>query len=244
MIRSWLLVAAKPHALDSDVNADADRLVIDLAGCESGAEQKARETAVEFLRAGTASGRSAKLCVRIHDFASREAEADVAAVIPHGVSLILLPAAENGAAVQRLDVCLSVAEVRAGLKPGRTDIVAMNGDNPSGLLQAASFYGKSSRLRGLGWDAAGLAGTLGATRQLSDDGVWCGPMVMARSTLLLTAAQCGVAAIDTVAVPCPSDQFHRLCREARADGFAGKMTRDSAQLSIINAVFGGDPLSR
>jgi citrate lyase subunit beta/citryl-CoA lyase len=238
MMRSWLTVAAEALSHAAAVNADADRLVIDLAGCEPGGEDRARQMLGDFLAANASAAILARLCVRIHDFACGHAEADLAAVIPHGVKLVVLPQASNGAAVQRLDVCLSVAEVRAGRKPGETRILAISGDTPSGLLQAAGFAGKSQRLCALGWDAAALAGRIGARQLLTDNGSWSAPMAMARSTLLLTAADCGAAAVDTDTPPCPPDVFARLCREARADGFVGKMTRDIGQLATINALFG------
>ena len=237
MIRSWFLVAPEALSHDSVVKADADQLVIDLAGCDPGSEPVARQMASNFMASASAAIR-AKTCVRIHGFATGHAEADAAAVIPHGVRTVVLPQAGNGATVQRLDVCLSVAELRCGRTPGETRIVAISGDTPSGLLQAASFAGKSRRLSGLGWDAAYLAGTIGARRPLPEAAGWDGAIAMARATLLLTATDCGVPAVDTVSPSCPPEVFCKLCLAARADGFVGKMTRDIGQLATINAVFG------
>lgn len=240
MMRSWLIAAPDALGRDSVVSSAADRLVIDLAGGSRGDEQRTRQTMIDFLQTASTAAISKNLCVRIHSFASGHAEADISAIVPHGIKIVVLPQAIDGATVQQLDVCLSVAEARAGITAGQTRIMGMSADTPSGFLQAASFAGKSRRLAGLGWDAGCLAQAIGATRQLTDNDTWSGPMAMARSTLLMTAADCGVPPIDTISQPCPPEIFERICREARADGFVGKMTRDLGELEIINAVFGSE----
>ncbi|MGI2032069.1 hypothetical protein ACRQ1B_06715 [Rhizobium panacihumi] len=150
------------------------------------------------------------------------------------IATVILSGARHGADVQHLDVLLQVAEARAGISMGTTRIIAMAGDNPHGLLAAASFSGKSKRLIALGWDAAALAIAMG-----SENGLGAEVAAMARATLLLAAAAAGVSAIDTIEPNTDEPSFHTACLHARAQGFFGKMTGTPSQVPVIQSVFTG-----
>lgn len=149
-----------------------------------------------------------------------------------GVGTVFLSGPRHGADLQHLDVLLQVAEARAGMTARATRIVAMAGDNPHGLLAAASFADKSARLIGLGWDSAALAATMGAKAGLGAD-----VAANARATLLLAAAAANVAAIDTADAEPDAGQFRANCLHARAQGFSGKMTGTPWQVPVIQSVF-------
>ncbi|MGF9567288.1 aldolase/citrate lyase family protein [Neorhizobium sp. JUb45] len=149
-----------------------------------------------------------------------------------GAGIVFLSGARHGADLQHLDVLLQVAEARAGMTAGATRIVAMAGDNPHGLLAAASFADKSARLIGLGWDSAALAVAMGAKAELGAD-----VASNARATLLLAAAATNVVAIDTAEVEPDTDTFRTNCLHARAQGFSGKMTGTPWQVPVIQSVF-------
>ena len=148
------------------------------------------------------------------------------------IATVFLSGARNGADLQHLDVLLQVSEARAGVTSGTTRIVAMSGDNPHGLLAAASFTGKSKRLIGLGWNADALATTMGLKSGLGSD-----VAVSARATLLLAAAAAEVAAIDTTDPETNEEIFRAACLHARAQGFSGKMTGTLSQVPVIQSAF-------
>lgn len=148
------------------------------------------------------------------------------------IATVFLSGVRNGADLQHLDVLLQVSEARAGIAAGTTRIVAMAGDNPHGLLAAASFAGKSKRLIGLGWDAGALASAMGLKSGLGAD-----VAASARATLLLAAAASGVAAIDTTELEIDAESFRAACLHARAQGFSGKMTGTPSQVPVIQSVF-------
>ncbi|MDP9839486.1 citrate lyase subunit beta/citryl-CoA lyase [Neorhizobium huautlense] len=148
------------------------------------------------------------------------------------IATVFLSGARNGADLQHLDVLLQVSEARAGITTGTTRIVAMAGDNPHGLLAAASFAGKSKRLIGLGWDAGALASAMGMKSGLGSD-----VAASARATLLLAAAASGVAAIDTTEMEPDEEIFRAACLHVRAQGFSGKMTGTPSQVPVIQSVF-------
>lgn len=149
-----------------------------------------------------------------------------------GIAFVLLSGARHGADIQHLDVLLQVAEARAGVAMGTTRIIAMAGDNPHGLLAAASFAGRSSRLIALGWDAGALA-----TAMASENGLGAEVASSARATLLLAAAAANVMAIDGIEPDTDAETFRSACIHANAQGFYGKMTGTQSQVPVIQSVF-------
>lgn len=150
------------------------------------------------------------------------------------IDTVILSGARHGADLQQLDVLLQVAEARAGAPLGTTRMIAMAGDNPHGLLAAASFGNRSKRLIALGWDAGALAATMGLEGPLAAD-----VAVHARATLLLAAAAARVAAIDTIDGQTDAQTFRAACLHAKAQGFCGKMTGTPSQVPVIQSVFTG-----
>lgn len=148
------------------------------------------------------------------------------------IEFVLLSGARHGADIQHMDVLLQVAEARAGISIGTTRIIAMAGDNPHGLLAAASFAGRRSRLIALGWDVGALA-----LAMASENGLGAEVAATARATLLLAAAAANVMAIDGMEPETDAETFHAACHHARAQGFYGKMTGTQSQVPVIQSVF-------
>ncbi|MEB2843501.1 aldolase/citrate lyase family protein [Endobacterium cereale] len=148
------------------------------------------------------------------------------------IAFVILSGVRHGTEIQHLDVLLQVAEARAGISTGTTRIIAMAGDNPHGLLAAASFAEKSKRLIALGWDAGALAVAMGSRHGLGTE-----VAATARATLLLAAAAANVSAIDTVEPNTDDESFRAACLHARAQGFYGKMTGVPSHVPVIQSVF-------
>ena len=96
--------------------------------------------------------------------------------------------------------------------------------------------GKSRRLSGVIWDWRTLAAALGATRTFNRAGEWTPAFAYGRAATLLAAKAAGVAAYD-VAPPGDGEGFAEDCRDARADGFSGRVALEPTQLAAINAAF-------
>jgi citrate lyase subunit beta/citryl-CoA lyase len=117
-------------------------------------------------------------------------------------------------------------------------IHALMTETAKGMLNAGTFAGKSARLAALAWGAEDLAADIGATSNKDDQGRYTDVFRLARSQTLLTAAHCGVDAIDTVFT-----DFRHIaaleteCHAAVRDGFSGKMAIHPDQVPVINAAF-------
>lgn len=116
---------------------------------------------------------------------------------------------------------LRVAEIRAGLAPGRTQIVALA--DAAGILAASSFERCSRRLVALGWE--------GGYDPFSDTSR------IAAATIALAAAAAGILAVDAVSSAGDAAAFLSECERAKANGFSAKLCRSPDQVAIVNRIF-------
>ena len=214
-IRSWFIVdpAAKPAAIHS---AGADVTVLDLADAP-----ESWNAVGDFCRGWAGLAPAADLAFLLPVFSSARTEAAVDLAIRHGAASVVLRGARNGAKVQRLDMALRVSEIRSGLAPGMTRIVALA--DAAGILAASSFERCSNRLVALGWE--------GGYGPSSDTAYF------AAGTVALAAAATGIAAIDAVSPAGDTAPLQSDCERARANGFSGKFCRRPDQIPIINRIF-------
>ena len=218
----------------------ADAIVLDAAIGHGRAGRTARAAAMATLM-GRVRARAYRpaLLVRMgaSDWAAAEDYLD--AVMAHQPDGIVLAGCPDGAALQRLGVKLSVREATHGIADGVTPIVADVGGSAAGLLSLATFKEASPRLAAVTWDAAALAAQCGAAAEaFADEG---GSAAVVRTLMILTATSLGVPAYDTPS-PLPLERLARDCATARRLGFRGKMTRDPAQVAVIDSVFAsGEP---
>ncbi|MBW8446167.1 MAG: hypothetical protein K0M49_11100 [Arenimonas sp.] len=158
-------------------------------------------------------------------------------LVPARPDGIVLSSVADGSDLQRLDVALSVAEAMAGREPGATPLIAMIGDNASGLLALASFAGRTPRLRAVGRAARALAAELrmeGSPNQQGD----AAPVTLSRGLTLLGAAKAQVAALDWLDPTLTGHDLERACAAARRDGFSALITETPDQLTAIAAAYG------
>jgi len=191
---------------------------------------------VEYLKAH-ADRRWQQLWVRINPLTTHSALLDlmVVAGAPDG---IVLPKVDSAAEVLRLAHMLDAVEVREGVAPGRTGILAVATETPSALFALGSYAGCTPRLAGLTWGAEDLAAALGASTNRGDDGEYDDVYRLACSLCLAGAAAAGVQPIDTIWGDF-ADQagLARDARRARRRGFTGKMAIHPAQVDEINRAF-------
>jgi citrate lyase subunit beta/citryl-CoA lyase len=214
-IRSWFIV--DPSAKAATVHsAGADVTMLDLMDLPES------ENAVgDFCRAWADLAPAADLSFLLPACSSTGTEATIDLAVRYGAASVVLSGARSGAEVQRLDMALRVAEIRAGLAPGKTQIVALA--NAAGILAASSFSRCSNRLAALGWE--------GGYDPSSDTAR------LTAGTIALTAAAAGIAAIDAVSPAGDAAAFLAGCERARANGFSGKLCRSLDQVAIINRIF-------
>ncbi len=214
-IRSWYIV--DPSAKAAIVHSTgADVTVLDLTDVS-----ESRNGVGDFCRAWAKSAPAADLSFLLPAFSSAGTEAAIDLAIRHGAASVVFSGARSGAEVQRLDMALRVAEIRAGLAPGRTRIAALA--DAAGILASSSFERCSNRLAALGWE--------GGYDPSSDTAR------LAAGTIALAAAAAGVAAIDAVSPTGDATAFLSECERARANGFSGKLCRSSDQIAIVNRIF-------
>ncbi|KAB1086823.1 hypothetical protein F4V91_10535 [Neorhizobium galegae] len=214
-IRSWLVVDPSVGAATVR-SAGADAIVVDLTG-----PPESWNAATSLDRQWADLAPDGRLAFLLPAFSSGRTEAAVALASQYGAASVILSGARSGAEVQRLDVALRVAEIRAGLAPGKTQIVALA--DAAGILTASSFGRCSRRLAALGWE--------GGYDSSSDTAR------LAAATIALTAAAAGITAVDAVSPVRDAAAFLSECERARANGFSGKLCRSLDQVAIINRIF-------
>lgn len=221
----------------------ADCVLVDLEDSVSEARKAdARSIVADFLGALVRNETTPRLIVRVNALDTGWTDDDLAAVVPVRPDGILLPKAGSGAEIQDIAARLSVLEARAGIPEGHIRIYALMTETARGMLNAASFAGKSERLEALAWGAEDLSADIGASTNRDDKGVYTDVFRMARTLTLLAAADAGVEAIDTVFTDFrDNDGLKAECLAAVRDGFSGKMAIHPGQVETINAAFTPPP---
>ena len=237
-MRSWLFVPADSEKkLARGENLPADVLLLDLEDSVAPANKPAaRALAAEFI--GRTGLPRERVWVRVNPLDGTFCEADLEAVVPAGPGGLMLPKARSAEDVVALAARLDDLEDRHGLEPGRTGILPLVTETPGAVFTLGSYAGCSERLAGLSWGAEDLGAAIGAGEVRDRLGNWTPPFQLVRNLCLFAAHAAGVPAIDTV-----HTDFHDMdgladgCREARRDGFSGKLAIHPAQLDTINRTF-------
>ena len=243
-MRSLLFVPAdSTKKLDKAMASGADALIVDLEDSVApDGKVGARQSAAAFLSETAATTPRPYLLVRINGLRTGLTDADLDAVVPARPDAIMLPKAEGGASVVHADAKLAVREATSGLPDGHIKIVALATETATALFLAGTYAGASARLSALTWGAEDLSVELAAEANRDAQGRFLDPYRLARSLCLAGAAAAGVPAIDTVYVDFrDTNGFRRECKEARRDGFSGKMAIHPAQVPIINELFTPTP---
>lgn len=238
-MRSLLFVPGdSPRKLDKALDSGADALILDLEDSVAPSEKPAaRAAAAAFLARTRGAAARPRLYVRINALDTGLADDDLAAVMPAGPDGIMLPKAVGGADVAALGARLAVHEAQADLPDGATRILPIATETAQAVFALGTMAGASPRLVGLTWGAEDLSADLGAETNRDEAG-WTAPFRLARNLALLAAAAAEVDPIDTInAAFRDLDGLARECREARRDGFTGKMAIHPAQVPVINAAF-------
>ena len=88
------------------------------------------------------------------------------------------------------------------------------------------------------WGAEDLGAVLGALSNKEADGSWTFPYQVARAQCLFAAGAAGVLALDTLYGDFRDQQgLAQSCRNARRDGFVGRIAIHPDQSAVINRAF-------
>ncbi len=233
-MRSFLFVPAdSERKLQKAGDVGADALILDLEdSIATAALPDARALAREYLQ-----GKS-NVWVRINPMDSKEAAADLAAVMPSAPAGIVLPKPKSAAAAIELGERIAELESEHDIEAGSTGIMPLCTEQPEALFTLNSYIGATERLAGLSWGAEDLSAAIGASSNRDASGNWLPIYEMARSLCLLAAAAAEVPAIDTVFTDFKdADGLRQYAAKARRDGFSGMLAIHPAQIDVINKAF-------
>ena len=239
-MRSALFVPGdRPDRYAKAIASGADAILIDLEDSVAlAAKAQARWTVGEWLGSDARPQDGPAIFVRLNAFDTETLEDDLAAIMPGAPDGVMLPKAEHGHDVTRLDALLRVAEAEAGLGDGATAIIAIVTETAVGVLNAGTYRRSSKRLAAMTWGAEDLSADIGALRRRNEVGSYADVFRLARAQTIIGAVAAGVQPLDTVYPDIRDlDGFRRECEEAVADGFTGKMAIHPAQVPVINEVF-------
>lgn len=239
-MRSYLFVPGdSPRKMDKALGCGADALILDLEDSVA-ADKKdaARQTVAAFLAEHQANAGRPRLFVRVNPFDGGRTEGDVNAVTANRPDGIVLPKADGGASVQRLDALLAVAEAESGLEDGGIAILPIATETAASLFTLGSYRGSSARLAGMTWGAEDLSADIGARVSRDTEGLLTEPFRIVRSLCLFGASAAGVDPIDSVFVDFrDADGLRGESVEAARDGFTGKLAIHPGQVEVINEAF-------
>jgi len=221
-------------ALDSS----ADALILDLEDSVAEANlPTARRMAQAFLQAQADRSRR-QVWVRVNFLGGGRLLDDLVAVLPGRPDAIVVPKVTRPAELTEIGNYLAALEVHAGLEPGSTKLVALAAETPESLFHMAAYAGCTPRLAGITWGAEDFLVSLGGLDKFREDGSFTAPFALAKSMVLLAAKSAGVQPIDTVYANFRDlEGLAKQAREARRDGYLGKIAIHPDQIPPINEAF-------
>lgn len=176
--------------------------------------------------------------VRINPLDTPDALVDLVAVMPARPDGIMIPKARSPQDCITLSHYLDAFEVQNGAEQGRTRIVPVATEVPEAVFALGNYASVGARLAGITWGAEDLAAAIGAIDNRDESGGWSQPFALTRSLCLFGASAAGVAAIDTLHADYKDEAgLAASSRQARRDGFAGRLAIHPAQVAIINDAF-------
>jgi citrate lyase subunit beta / citryl-CoA lyase len=239
-MRSLLFVPGdSERKLTKGLATGADALILDLEDSVAPANRpSARTLTAAFIAEASKAERRPLLYVRINPLDGTDWEADLAAIMPSRPDGIVMPKPNSGDDVSRLSIALGGAETEIGGTSNGTRILPIVTETPMSVLQLHSYVGASTRMIGMSWGAEDLGAVVGSLANRDERGQFTSPYRLVRDLCLLTAAAATVEPIDTVYVNFRDTAgLEAETRDARRDGFTGKMAIHPDQVAPINAIF-------
>jgi len=218
----------------------ADAVILDLEDAVAPANKAdARDKVGDFLRSFDRKEGAPELWVRINPLDSGLAESDLAAIVPARPDGIVQPKPDGPEDVAKVSSLLDHMELAHGLRPGSIGIIPVATETAIAPFRLGDYAGAGlTRLRGITWGAEDLAAALGATGNRGPDGEWLFTYRLVRSLTLMAAHAAGVPAIETLHADFKDGEgLLASSRQARAEGFSGRLAIHPAQVGPINEGF-------
>lgn len=241
ILRSLLFIPGDSEKKLSKGDASpADALILDIEDAVAlDRKPVARGLVKEYLDARSPGTRKQQVWVRINPLDSGFALDDLQAVVSGKPDGIMLPKAVSPYDVQRLSNYLDAFESAHGLAAGSIFILPLTTETANAAFHLDEYANfESPRLVGLSWGAEDLSAALGASTNRDASGEWSFTYKVARSLMLMAAHSAGVQAIETLYADFRDEEgLLRSSREARAEGFVGRLAIHPAQVEVINEGF-------
>jgi citrate lyase subunit beta/citryl-CoA lyase len=242
VLRSLLFIPGdSDKKLSKVAGCGADAVILDLEDAVAPANKAAaRDRVAEFLRAFDRTAKSApELWVRINPLESGLAESDLAAIVPAAPHGIVQPKPDGPEDVAKVSSLLDHMELAHGLPPGSIGIIPVASETAVAPFRLGDYATAGlARLRGITWGAEDLSAALGATGNRGPDGEWLFTYRLVRSLTLMAAHAAGVPAVETLHADFKDEAgLLATSRQARAEGFSGRLAIHPAQVGSINEGF-------
>lgn len=241
ILRSLLFIPGDSEKKLSKGDASpADALILDIEDAVAlDRKPVARGLVREYLDARSPGTRKQQIWVRVNPLDSGFALDDLQAVVGGKPDGIMLPKAVSPDDVQRLSHYLDAFESAHGLDAGSIRILPLTTETANASFHLGEYAKfESPRLVGLSWGAEDLSAALGASTNRDASGEWSFTYKVARSLMLMAAHSAGVQAIETLYADFRDEEgLLRSSREARAEGFVGRLAIHPAQVEVINEGF-------
>ncbi len=215
----------------------ADALILDLEDSVA-APMKAR---ARDMVAGLLDDRAPRdwaFFVRPNPFDTGLTLTDLAAVVKPGLDGLMVPKTDGAWDIERIGHYLDALEAKAGMTVGTVKIAVVATETAKAMFHLGSYAPAHPRLVGLTWGGEDLSAAVGATTAREADGGWTFPYLVARTQCLFAAAAAQVAPLETLYADFrDAAGLERTSREARRDGFSGRIAIHPDQIAVINACF-------
>lgn len=200
--------------------AAADSVIIDLEdGTGAGAKDAARTALLNSHLD------PARVIVRVNGTDTAEHAADIAALRRTSYRTLMLPKTETRAQLDSLG--------------GHWHVIALC-ETPAGILNAPQIAAEPE-VTAMFWGAEDLTASLGGRSSRHPGGQYRDVARHARATVLLAAAACGKAAIDSVYLNIGDlDGLAVEAQDAAASGFTYKACIHPSQVTVVRAAFRAD----
>jgi citrate lyase subunit beta/citryl-CoA lyase len=233
-LRSLLFVPGnKPRMHEKAAASGADGLLFDLEDSVPPAEKPA---ARGMVREALGKTRGLACYVRVNAEGSPWFAEDVDAVVCGALDGIMLPKAEQGAAVRKADGLLAAAEARAGVPAGRAEMI-LQIETALGVRNTYELIAASRRVASV---CPGTARDGDLQRDLGASWSLNGPeLAYARGKVVLDARAAGIAyVLDGVFADFQDDEaFLAEASMSRRMGYFGKTLIHPRQIPLAHRAF-------
>ncbi|MEM7213230.1 MAG: CoA ester lyase [Pseudomonadota bacterium] len=234
-LRSFLFAPGNhPRKVEKVFSAGADAVILDLEDAVAATEKVAtREVVVAALQ----RSRNCLGYIRVNALDTGLTFGDLETVVATGVDGIVLPKVEHPSDLAKVDWVLDAFERKAGLEPGRIDLMPIL-ETGLGLANAREICRSASRVRRVSFGAGDFTRDMGMDWTLSEH-----ECMAARAEIALASRIAGLEPpLDTVWIHLNDTAGLRTSAQCVKEmGYQGKLCIHPAQIDTVHDVFTPNP---